>query len=219
MDAIQLLKADHQKVKDLLAELAQTTSRAVKKRTELISQIRVNLKAHTTIEEEIFYPAFKQAGEKEEAKMYYEALEEHRAAGDLVLPDLLNTATDSEQFSGRAKVLKELVEHHVKEEEEQMFKDAKKLMSSLTLVYVPELTLKVYDPGKRFEGVSKRRVQGIFSLGDAEYAMRITDPIIEKRYFAEKDGDYELGECLLTISLGEPYNDYVYKLIAAVITL
>ena len=94
-----------------------------------MSQIRLNLKAHTTIEEEIFYPAFKQAGEKEEAKMYYEALEEHRAAGDLVLPDLLNTAPESDQFSGRAKVLKELIEHHVKEEEEQMFKEAKKLLS------------------------------------------------------------------------------------------
>ena len=129
MDAIQLLKTDHQKVKELLAQLAQTTTRAVKKRSELLSQIRLNLKAHTTIEEEIFYPAFKQAGDKEEAKMYYEALEEHRAAGDLVLPDLLNTAPDSDQFSGRAKVLKELIEHHVKEEEEQMFKEAKKLLS------------------------------------------------------------------------------------------
>ena len=129
MDAIQLLKADHTKVKELLAELTETTTRAVKKRADLLAEINMNLKAHNTIEEEIFYPAFKQAGEKDEAKMYYEALEEHRAAGDLVLPDLLNTKPDSEQFSGRAKVLKELIEHHVKEEEGQMFKDAKKLFS------------------------------------------------------------------------------------------
>jgi hemerythrin superfamily protein len=129
MDAIQLLKTDHQKVKALLAELAETTTRAVKKRADLLDEIRVNLKAHTQIEEEIFYPAFKKAGEKEEAKMYFEAMEEHRAAGELVLPDLLNTDTGSEKFSGRAKVLKELVEHHVKEEEEEMFKQAKKLFS------------------------------------------------------------------------------------------
>jgi hemerythrin-like domain-containing protein len=129
MDAIQLLKADHRKVKDLLSELTGTTTRAVKKRADLLAEIRVNLKTHTAIEEEIFYPAFKKAGEKPEAKMYYEAMEEHRAAGDLVLPDLLNTATDSEQFSGRAKVLKELIEHHVKEEEEEMFKEAKRLFS------------------------------------------------------------------------------------------
>ena len=130
MDAIQLLKADHKKVKELLTELTETSTRATKKRVDLLSEIDANLKAHNTIEQEIFYPAFKKADEKEEAKMYYEALEEHRAAGDLVLPDLLNTKPESEQFSGRAKVLKELVEHHIKEEEGQMFKDAKKLLSS-----------------------------------------------------------------------------------------
>jgi hemerythrin-like domain-containing protein len=61
--------------------------------------------------------------------MYFEAMEEHRAAGDLVLPDLLRTNPSSEQFSGRAKVLKELVEHHADEEEKEMFPRAKKLLS------------------------------------------------------------------------------------------
>lgn len=134
MDAIQLLKADHTKVKELLTELTETTTRAVKKRADLLAKISMSLKAHNAIEEEIFYPAFKKAGEKEETKMYYEALEEHRAAGDLVLPDLLNTKPESEQFSGRAKVLKELIEHHVKEEEGKMFKGAKKLFSGEELV-------------------------------------------------------------------------------------
>ena len=133
MDAIQLLKADHKKVKELLAELAKTTTRAAKTRSELLAQIRVDLEVHTTIEEEIFYPAFRKAGTKDDAKMYFEALEEHRAAGDLVLPDLLDTDVRSEQFSGRAKVLRELVEHHVKEEEEEMFKEAKKLLSAAEL--------------------------------------------------------------------------------------
>lgn len=133
MDAIQLLKADHKKVKELLAELAKTTTRAAKTRSELLAQIRVDLEVHTTIEEEIFYPAFRKAGTKDDAKMYFEALEEHRAAGDLVLPDLLDTDVGSEQFSGRAKVLRELVEHHVKEEEEEMFKEAKKLLAAAEL--------------------------------------------------------------------------------------
>jgi len=133
VDAIQLLKADHKKVKELLAELAKTTTRAAKTRSELLAQIRVDLEVHTTIEEEIFYPAFRKAGTKDDAKMYFEALEEHRAAGDLVLPDLLDTDVGSEQFSGRAKVLRELVEHHVKEEEEEMFKEAKKLLAAAEL--------------------------------------------------------------------------------------
>ena len=129
MDAIALLKQDHKLVKDLLGQLAESTTRAVKKRAELLHEIQINLKAHTTIEEEIFYPAFKAAGKKEEEKMYFEALEEHRAAEDLVLPDLLGTDPSTEQFSGRAKVLKELIEHHIEEEETEMFKDAKKLLS------------------------------------------------------------------------------------------
>jgi hemerythrin-like domain-containing protein len=129
MDAIKLLKTDHKLVKELLAQLAETSERATKKRATLLREIEVNLKAHTTIEEEIFYPAFKAAGRKDEAKMYYEALEEHRAAEELVLPDLLQTDPSSVEFSGRAKVLKELIEHHVGEEEKDMFKDAKELLS------------------------------------------------------------------------------------------
>jgi hemerythrin-like domain-containing protein len=114
----------------LLSELEKTTARAAKKRKELLARVEANLKAHTTIEEEIFYPAFKEAGRKsDDDKMYFEALEEHRAAGDLVLPDLLKTEVTSENFSGRAKVLKELVEHHADEEEKEMFPRAKKLLS------------------------------------------------------------------------------------------
>lgn len=139
MDAITLLKKDHQLVRRLLGELESTTSRAAKKRRELLDKIEVNLKAHTTIEEEIFYPAFKDAGKKsDDDKMYFEALEEHRAAGDLVLPDLLSTDVGSEKFSGRAKVLKELVEHHAGEEEKEMFPRAKKLMSKDELAALGE---------------------------------------------------------------------------------
>jgi hypothetical protein len=65
--------------------------------------------------------------------MFFEALEEHRAAGDLVLPDLLKTDVGSDQFSGRAKVLKELVEHHADEEEKEMFTRAQALMDKAQL--------------------------------------------------------------------------------------
>lgn len=138
MDAIQLLKSDHEEVKKLLTELSETTSRAVKRRSELIQTIQTKLHAHTTIEEEIFYPAYRDAGGKEQEKMYYEALEEHRAAEDLVLPDLFKTATDSEQFSGRAKVLRELIEHHIEEEEEELFKQARHLLEKADLVALGE---------------------------------------------------------------------------------
>lgn len=140
MDAIALLKEDHKTVRGLLDTLASTTTRAVKKRRELVLKIESELKTHSTIEEEIFYPAFKNAGEKsDDDKMYFEALEEHRAAGDLVLPDLLGTDPASEQFSGRAKVLKELVEHHAGEEEKDMFPRARKLLSKGELGKLGEL--------------------------------------------------------------------------------
>lgn len=130
MDATKLLKADHDEVGALLKELAATTERAEKKRTALLAKITRELEVHTQIENEIFYPAFKKAGEKsDDEKMFFEAREEHRAIGDLVLPDLNKTAPGSEQFSGRAKVLRELVEHHVEEEEKDMFPRARKLMS------------------------------------------------------------------------------------------
>lgn len=139
MDAIQLLKADHDKVREMLEELTGTTNRAEKKRTELLGKIRLELEAHTTIEEEIFYPAFRDAGRKDEEEMYFEAVEEHRAAGELVLPDLLKTEVTSDQFSGRAKVLKELIEHHVEEEEKEMFPKARKLLDKDQLRELGEL--------------------------------------------------------------------------------
>jgi hemerythrin superfamily protein len=129
-NAIQLLKDDHVLVRKLLGELEKTTSRGAKSRVELLARIGRELEVHTTIEEEIFYPAFKAAAKKaDDQKLYFEALEEHRAAGDLVLPDLLATDPASDCFGGRTKVLKELVEHHAREEEKDMFPRARALLS------------------------------------------------------------------------------------------
>ena len=131
MNAIQLLKDDHKKVRGLLTELEATTARATKTRTQLLATIAKELRVHTRIEEEIFYPALKAAAQNhDDQKMYFEALEEHRAAGELVLPDLEKTEVASDKFSGRAKVLKELVEHHAEEEEKEMFPRAKELLSA-----------------------------------------------------------------------------------------
>lgn len=143
MDAISLLKDDHQKVRKLLKELDDTTNRAEKTRPDLLAEIAMEIRVHAAIEEEIFYPAFKAAGEKaDDGKMYFEALEEHRAAGELVLPDLLDTDVTSDQFGGRAKVLKELIEHHAGEEEKEMFPRARELLSKEELVALGDLMLQ-----------------------------------------------------------------------------
>lgn len=128
MNAIELLMQDHKLVKKLLEELSTTTERAVKKRAELLQRIEHELQIHTALEEDILYPAIKEAGGKEEAKMYYEAKEEHRTVDSLVLPDLLHTETDTVAFAGRVKVMKELLEHHIEEEESELFPTAKKLL-------------------------------------------------------------------------------------------
>jgi hemerythrin superfamily protein len=131
MNAIELLKEDHKKVRALLSELTDTTKRAEKTRTELLAKIAKEIEVHTKIEEEIFYPAFKDAaGEGDDEALYFEAIEEHRCAGDLVLPDLLATDVTSDKFSGRAKVLKELIEHHAGEEEKEMFPKARELLGN-----------------------------------------------------------------------------------------
>jgi hemerythrin superfamily protein len=124
---IDLLKDDHKKVRGLLDKLEKAKSPA--KRAALLDKVHGELAVHVKIEEEIFYPAFRKALDtKEGDKMFFEAREEHRAVDDLVLPDLLKTKPDSEKFAGRAKVLKELVEHHADEEEEEMFPKARKAM-------------------------------------------------------------------------------------------
>lgn len=125
MDAIALLKADHTKVRGLLEALEQTEAPA--KRTKLLGQIETELKVHTQIEEEIFYPAFrKRAEDSEQKQMFLEAKEEHGLV-DIILPKVKRSNPSSDEFAARAKVLKDLVLHHKKEEEKEMFKAAKEL--------------------------------------------------------------------------------------------
>ena len=144
MNAIDLLKADHEKVKGILSQLSESTDRAVKKRTELLEKLELEVSIHTQLEEEILYPAYKAAGGKAEAEMYYEAKEEHRTVDSLVLPDLKDTDPTSPEFAGRVKVIKELLEHHIEEEETDMFPHAKKILGKAKLDELGDqmLTLK-----------------------------------------------------------------------------
>jgi len=122
-DAIALLKADHKKVRVLLETLDKTDAPA--RRTKLLSQIKTEVKVHAQIEEEIFYPAFKRkAKESEEMEMFFEAKEEHGLV-DIMLAKAKSANPAGEEFAARAKVLKDLIVHHAKEEEKEMFKAAK----------------------------------------------------------------------------------------------
>ena len=90
------------------------------------------------------------------------------------------------------------------------------LRSSLRLIAVSGMTVAVIAPGETF-GNPKRRVQGRFRHHGVEYRLWITDPLYEREYLAKPNGHYEIGESFLTVSLGEPFNDACYKLIAAIV--
>lgn len=95
--------------------------------------------------------------------------------------------------------------------------DANGQSDSLRLIQVDHLRLRVFAPGEAF-GNSKRRVQAGFEFAGVDYALWVTDPTVERRYLRQDDGSYEITEkCYLTISLGEPWNDWCYKLVAAVL--
>jgi hemerythrin-like domain-containing protein len=127
-DAISVLKKDHEKVRGLLKKLESSAPKGRAGTSDLVRQIDQELKIHTQIEEEIFYPAFKEAvRSKEDRELYFEALEEHRVV-DLVLPGVKETEETAEEFAAKAKVLKDLVEHHAGEEEKEMFPRARKVM-------------------------------------------------------------------------------------------
>ena len=126
-NAITLLKEDHAKVKKLLSQLDK--AQAPGRRDELLEKIVHEVEVHTRLEEEIFYPAFHEAGrKKDDGKLFHEAIAEHGAV-KMIMPDLLQTERDSEEFAGKAKVLKDLIEHHAEEEEKEMFPRAKALLS------------------------------------------------------------------------------------------
>ena|SRR2546421_6457552 len=126
-NAITMLKADHTKAKGLLRELNAT--RNVKQRERLVSDFEREIKTHSQIEEEVFYPAFKAAASKSgEEHLFYEAAEEHHLV-DIELPSLKAANAKSPEWEAKAKVMQDLIEHHIKEEEGEMFVVARDLFS------------------------------------------------------------------------------------------
>src|SRR5262245_12936283 len=123
-DAMKLLKDDHEKVKKLLRELESTTERGVKTRQELFAKVKQELVVHEAIEEEIFYHALKDHPKTREITL--EAYEEHHVV-DTVMAEIEGVAFDDETWGAKFKVMKENLEHHIEEEEGEMFKQARQV--------------------------------------------------------------------------------------------
>ena len=130
MDALTLLKTDHDKVKRLLAELESTTERGVKTRTELFATIKGELTVHESIEEEIFYPALMDMAKTKDITL--EAYEEHHVV-DLLMGELESLDVTDETWGAKAKVMQENIEHHIEEEEGEMFEKTRQLFDEAEL--------------------------------------------------------------------------------------
>jgi len=126
MNAFTVLKADHKKVAGILEKIDATTERGVKTREELFTQLKSELDLHAHIEETILYPVLEKADETHDITL--EAFEEHRLVKQL-LGELESMDKGDEQWTARFTVLKENIEHHVEEEEGEMFKKARKVLS------------------------------------------------------------------------------------------
>ncbi len=129
MDAITLLREDHEMLRKLCKEFADTTEEEGDKRRKMLKRIEAELTAHTTVEEELFYPALIAATDDiEDKRMVAEGIEEHRACDRKVIPDLHKSDPSTIEYSGQEKVLKDYIFHHLKEEEEDMFPRVEELI-------------------------------------------------------------------------------------------
>lgn len=124
MDPIKLLTKQHREVEALFKKIEKTED--ADRRKALLERIKQSLELHTTLEEEHFYPAVRGLETKKAEEMILEAYEEHHVV-KLVLAELPEVDPEDERFEAKMTVLKELIEHHVEEEEDEMFKMAKKL--------------------------------------------------------------------------------------------
>jgi len=129
-DAVDLLITDHNNVKALFEQYEDLGDRAFASKKKLATQICLELTKHATAEEEIFYPAVR-AANKENEDMVDEAVVEHGSAKELIA-QILAMEPDEPLYDAKVKVLSEQIEHHVEEEETEMFPKARK--SKLDLV-------------------------------------------------------------------------------------
>jgi hemerythrin-like domain-containing protein len=122
MNAIDLLEEDHRKVKKMLAEGEATTERAEVTRSELYATLRREMEIHERIEEEIFYPALKEHPKARDIVL--EGFEEHHVV-DEIMGELGETDVTDETWAAKFSVMKENIEHHIEEEEGEMFSKAR----------------------------------------------------------------------------------------------
>ena len=152
MNAIELLKNDHQEASSLMEqiELADKGDRSAK---ELFTQLKQALTLHTQVEEQVFYPALKSFEETKD--MVPEALEEHQEVDDL-LAEMAALSPGNDEFMDKFTELRDAVEHHVEEEENEMFPKAEKALGESRLQEMGRQMQQMKE-GKSATATNKRR--------------------------------------------------------------
>lgn len=123
MDAIELLKQQHDEVKQLFTELEETED--VEERSSIFAELADAFVIHSHLEEQIFYPTVFEDETEEELR---EAVEEHLQA-KRIIADMLEMSPDDEQWAAKCQVLQEDIEHHVEEEEDELFPMVRRLFT------------------------------------------------------------------------------------------
>lgn len=123
-DLFKEIKKDHKEVKDILNKLEKTSQNV--QRDTLFNELKQEIKPHMKAEEHVFYPALEK--DKKSRKDALESIEEHHVT-ELVLNELDAMSKSEDQWSAKLSVFKELVDHHIQEEESKIFKDAREVLS------------------------------------------------------------------------------------------
>jgi hypothetical protein len=126
-DAVEMLKHDHAQVKDLFRQYEATGDRAYQKKQRIAEEVFTELEVHTTLEEELFYPAMKRKTDQDGKDLVAEAVEEHHVVTTL-MKELKGLDPKDERYDAKFKVLMENVEHHIEEEEGEMFPEAEEVL-------------------------------------------------------------------------------------------
>ena len=129
VDAVELLTQQHREVEEMFERFENMTDRAKVSKKKLADEICKALIMHTQIEEEIFYPATREASEDTE-DMVDEAVVEHASAKDLIA-QIMEMDPGDDLYDAKVKVLSEMIEHHVEEEEKEMFPKTRQLKLDL----------------------------------------------------------------------------------------
>ena len=137
MDSLELIKEDHKRLKKLLKE---TLDAEGSQRELRMDDLRIELVAHERMEEEVLYPRLRD--EKKAREEVLEGYEEHHVA-DVILDELLDVPADTDLWKAKVKVLKENVEHHMDEEENELFKKARAVLNGDELARMGERMARI----------------------------------------------------------------------------